>query len=62
MDSIHVNSIGHTGKDQSRGARGSNAAEGDNDLLLQIRSDGPTKDVEIVKANEPPEGPLTRSK
>ena len=60
--SIHVNVIGHTGKDQSRGARGSNAAEGDNDLLLQIRSDGPIKDVEIVKANELPEGPLMRFK
>ena len=60
--SIHVNVIGHTGKDQSRGARGSNAAEGDNDLLLQIRSDGPIKGVEIVKANELPEGPLMRFK
>ena len=59
---IHVNAIGHTGKDQTRGARGSNAAEGDNDLLLQIKAEGPIKTVHVIKANELSEGPLLNFK
>jgi len=56
---VHLAGIGHTGKDESRGARGSNAGKGDNDVELQIRN-GPIKCVEISKANELPEGPLLR--
>jgi hypothetical protein len=56
---IHLAGIGHTGKDESRGARGSNAGKGDNDVELQVR-DGAIKSVEISKANELPEGPLMR--
>jgi hypothetical protein len=56
---VHLAGIGHTGKDESRGARGSNAAKGDNDVELQIRN-GTIKSVEIAKANELPEGPLMR--
>ena len=59
---IHIGAIGHTGKDESRGARGSNAADGDNDVSLQIRDEGAIKDVTIYKANELPEGPLMRFK
>jgi hypothetical protein len=56
---VHLAGIGHTGKDESRGARGSNAQKGDNDIELQVRN-GPIKAVEISKANEMPEGPLMR--
>ena len=59
---IHLGAIGHTGKDESRGPRGSNAADGDNDVSLQIRNEGGIKNVEIYKANELPEGPLMRFK
>jgi hypothetical protein len=57
---VHLAGIGHTGKDESRGARGSNAGKGDNDVELQVRDDGSIKSVEISKANELPEGPLMR--
>ena len=56
---VHLAGIGHTGKDESRGARGSNAGKGDNDVELQVRN-GAIKGVEISKANELPEGPLMR--
>ena len=59
---VHVSAVGHTGKDESRGARGSNAADGDNDVSLQIKDSGSIKDVAIYKANELPEGPLMRFK
>jgi hypothetical protein len=55
---IHIAAIGHTGKDESRGARGSNAADGDNDVSLQIKNETHTKSVAIYKANELPTGPL----
>jgi hypothetical protein len=57
---VHLAGIGHTGKDENRGARGSNAAKGDNDLELQVSVDGAIKSVAISKANELPEGPLMR--
>jgi hypothetical protein len=59
---IHIGAIGHTGKDETRGARGSNAADGDNDVSLQIKDEGAIKSVAIYKANELPEGPLMRFK
>jgi hypothetical protein len=55
---IHIAAIGHTGKDESRGARGSNAADGDNDVSLQIKNETHTKSVAIYKANELATGPL----
>ena len=36
LTDIHVALIGHTGKDESRGARGSNAHLGDVDMMVQI--------------------------
>jgi AAA domain len=57
---LHVAGIGHTGKDESRGSRGSNAGQGDNDVEFQISKDGDIKAVAINKANELPEGPLMR--
>jgi AAA domain len=60
---IHIGAAGHTGKDESRGARGSNASYGDNDVSLQIGiGDTGIKEVSINKANELPEGPLMRFK
>jgi 5S rRNA maturation endonuclease (ribonuclease M5) len=58
---VHVAIVGHTGKDESRGARGSNAHVGDTDLMVQLRGDA-IKTAEIVKANDQPEGVLTRFK
>jgi AAA domain-containing protein len=58
---VHVAIIGHTGKDESRGARGSNAHVGDTDVMVQLRGDD-IKTAEIVKANDQQEGVLTRFK
>jgi len=58
---VHVAIIGHTGKDESRGARGSNAHVGDTDVQVQLRGDD-IKTAEIIKANDQPEGVLTRFK
>ncbi|MBP1297576.1 AAA family ATPase [Bradyrhizobium elkanii] len=53
----HVALIGHTGKDESRGARGSNAFYGDADLMVEI-SGKEIKTATVTKANDMPEGPL----
>ena len=55
----HVAIVGHTGKDEARGARGSNAHAGDVDVMVQIRGDE-VKIADVVKANDQPEGVLTR--
>ncbi len=54
---VHVALIGHTGKDESRGARGSNALLGDVDVMVTIGGDE-IKSVTVTKANDAPEGPL----
>lgn len=54
---VHVALIGHTGKDETRGARGSNALLGDVDLMVTISGDD-IKTATITKANDAPEGPL----
>nr|WP_249788567.1 AAA family ATPase [Bradyrhizobium sp. G127] len=53
----HVALVGHTGKDESRGARGSNAILGDVDVMVQISGDA-VKTATVIKANDMPEGPL----
>lgn len=53
----HVALLGHTGKDESRGSRGSNAILGDVDLMVTI-SGAETKTATVIKANDAPEGPL----
>ena len=53
----HVALVGHTGKDESRGARGSNAFLGDVDLMIQISGDA-VKTATVTKANDYPEGAL----
>jgi hypothetical protein len=56
--SIHIATIGHSGKDQSRGERGRNAKLGHVDLAVQISGDR-VKTATVVKANDQPDGPLT---
>jgi hypothetical protein len=55
---VHVALVGHTGKDEAKGARGSNAHLGDVDLMVQFSGDL-VKSAVITKANDQPEGPLT---
>jgi hypothetical protein len=56
---IHIAGIGHTGKDESRGERGSNARLGDIDVYVQIDGDGTVRTATVDKANDQPEGLLT---
>jgi hypothetical protein len=53
----HVALVGHTGKDETRGARGSNAILGDVDMMVTISGDD-VKTATVTKANDAPEGPL----
>ncbi|MCP1931798.1 AAA family ATPase [Bradyrhizobium elkanii] len=53
----HVALVGHTGKDESRGSRGSNAFLGDVDVMVSISGDQ-IKTATVVKANDMAEGPL----
>ena len=58
---IHIAGIGHTGKDESKGERGSNARLADVDVQVQIAGD-PIKTASVKKANDQPEGLLTSFK
>jgi AAA domain len=55
---VHVALIGHTGKNEERGARGSNALDGHVDLMVALVGDSGIKTATITKANDAPEGPL----
>ncbi|WP_441278585.1 AAA family ATPase [Tardiphaga sp. 172_B4_N1_3] len=55
--SVHVAIVGHTGKDEARGMRGSNASYGDVDVMVEISGDQ-VKTATVTKANDRPEGPL----
>jgi AAA domain-containing protein len=55
---VHIAIIGHTGKDESRGARGSNAHVADTDAQVQINASGEVKTAKVVKANDQPCGTL----
>lgn len=55
----HIALVGHTGKDESRGARGSNAHVGDVDVMVQISGDD-TKVAEVIKGNDQPERTLAQ--
>lgn len=55
---IHIATIGHTGKDETKGERGSSAKTGHIDLGVQISGDK-TKTATITKANDQAEGVLT---
>jgi hypothetical protein len=54
---VHVALVGHTGKDESRGARGSNALLGDVDLMVTIGGEE-IKTATVTKANDAAEGAL----
>jgi hypothetical protein len=54
----HIALIGHTGKDETRGSRGSNAILGDVDLMIAITGDNNNKTATVTKANDMAEGPL----
>lgn len=56
---VHIAGVGHTGKDESRGERGSNARKGDVDLEGTVTVNGEIRTVSITKANDQPLGPLT---
>jgi hypothetical protein len=56
---IHIALVGHTGKDETRGARGSNAHLGDVDVMVQITGDV-IKQVDITHANDQPERMLAQ--
>lgn len=60
---VHIATVGHTGKDESRGARGSNAHLGDVDVMVQfaVEEDNVVK-VEVTGANDQPEIVLGRFK
>jgi hypothetical protein len=53
----HIALIGHTGKDESRGWRGSNASLGDVDLEATVSGDV-VRTVTVTKRNDGAEGPL----
>ena len=62
LTGVHVALIGHTGKDESRGARGSNAHLGDVDMMVQIAVADDVRTATITKINDGAEGVLTRFK
>jgi hypothetical protein len=51
---VHIALVGHTGKNEDRGARGSNAHLGDVDVMVQITGEA-IKVAEVTKANDQPE-------
>ena len=58
---LHVAIVGHTGKDETKGSRGSNAHPADADLQVQIFGDE-IKIARVIKGNDQPEGELTTFK
>lgn len=62
LTDVHIACVGHTGKDEGRGHRGSNANSGDMDMMVQIKGDDAVKTATIVKINDGVEGPLTSYK
>jgi hypothetical protein len=57
LTDIHPAVVGHTGKDVTRGQRGSNASVGHGDLMVEISGDL-VRTATVKKANDAPEGPL----
>ena len=59
---VHIAVVGHTGKDQKKGHRGSSAHIGDVDLMVQISKSGEVMTATVIKANDQPDGDLTHFK
>jgi hypothetical protein len=55
---LHIATVGHTGKDTTKGERGSNAKQADVDVEVQISGDI-VKTATVTKANDQEPGPLT---
>jgi hypothetical protein len=58
LTGAHTAVIHHTGKDESRGGRGSNAMLGDVDLQVQISVSGKVRTAKATKANDQEDGDL----
>jgi hypothetical protein len=58
---VHIALVGHTGKDESRGARGSNAHVGDVDVMVQISGET-IKVARVIKGNDQPERTVAQFK
>jgi RecA-family ATPase len=54
---VHIATIGHTGKNEKAGERGSNARLGHVDLAVQITGDE-VRTATVVKANDQPDGKI----
>jgi AAA domain len=59
--STHIALVGHTGKNEDRGARGSNAHLADVDVMVQISGDT-IKIAQVIKGNDQPERALAEFK
>jgi hypothetical protein len=57
--SVHIAGVGHTGKDESRGERGSNARLADVDLQVTINGNETIRTARITKANDQDQRDLT---
>jgi hypothetical protein len=55
---VHIATIGHTGKNEKAGERGSNAREGHVDLQVQMSGDDNLRTAKIVKANDQTKRPV----
>lgn len=62
LTNVHIACVGHTGKDEDRGHRGSNANLGDVDLMVKISGGDAVKTATVIKINDGHEGPLTHYK
>jgi hypothetical protein len=60
-NNVHIALVGHTGKDETRGARGSNAHIGDVDVMVQISGET-VKTAAVIKGNDQPERVLAQFK
>ena len=60
LTGVHIALVGHTGKDESRGARGSNAHMADVDMMVQISVDDDIRTATITKINDGAKDVLTR--
>src|SRR5215813_1109854 len=58
MTKAHIAIIGHTGKDETRGGRGSNAHQADVDVQVQISGDEAVKTAKVIKGNDQATGVL----
>jgi hypothetical protein len=59
---LHCITVGHTGKDKTKGERGSSATPGDRDVGTLMSREGDVTSFEIEYANALQEGPITAYK